>query len=351
MGVWQRRVLGSLTRISDLADRPWDVAPRARSEWSMGDYVVCEVNRVPQADRRIELADGRMAGIALGDHVVGALGDRFATLEAVGSWRDVGDDGLVHVMTAAGLMGRITSRAPAMGPAISSRYVGHVVRDGTTVTMHDFVPEPRSTLYDVPTVLLVGTSMACGKTTAARVIVHALKERGIHVVGAKLTGAGRYRDILAMKDAGADHVLDFVDVGLPSTVVEPAFFAERLDLLLAMIADQQPQVAVVEAGASPLEPYNGDLAVERISARVALTVLCASDPYAVTGIEQTFGHPVDVVSGFAASTAAGEELVGRLSGHAAVNVLARDVGPRLDDLIDRHFPDVVATDSRSVAWA
>ena len=34
------------------------------------------------------------------------------------------------------------------------------------------------------------------------------------VIGTKLTGAGRYRDILAMRDAGADYIFDFVDAGL-----------------------------------------------------------------------------------------------------------------------------------------
>ena len=56
------------------------------------------------------------------------------------------------------------------------------------------------------------------------------------MVGAKLTGAGRYRDILAMQDAGADHIFDFVDAGLPSTVVPESEYRPALRNLLSRMA-------------------------------------------------------------------------------------------------------------------
>ncbi len=56
------------------------------------------------------------------------------------------------------------------------------------------------------------------------------------VVGAKLTGAGRYRDILAMQDTGADYIFDFVDAGLPSTVVPEREYLDALRNLLSRMA-------------------------------------------------------------------------------------------------------------------
>ena len=47
-------------------------------------------------------------------------------------------------------------------------------------------------------------------------------------------------------------------------------------------------MGVVEVGASPLEPYNGAVAVEAIRDAIDFTVLCASDPYAVLGVETAF---------------------------------------------------------------
>jgi hypothetical protein len=52
-----------------------------------------------------------------------------------------------------------------------------------------------------------------------------LKQHPLRVAGAKLTDVGCYRDVLAMRDVGADFVLDFVDVGLASTLVPPDQFA------------------------------------------------------------------------------------------------------------------------------
>ena len=47
-------------------------------------------------------------------------------------------------------------------------------------------------------------------------------------------------------------------------------------------------MVVAEAGASPLEPYNGDAAVQLLGDRGRCTVLCASDPYAVVGVTGAF---------------------------------------------------------------
>ena len=83
--------LGSLCRISPFAERPPGIAPIPRAEWKTGDYVVIELgNRV--GSQNIELPDGRMMEAGAGDRIVGALGERAATLESVGSWRAVEDD-------------------------------------------------------------------------------------------------------------------------------------------------------------------------------------------------------------------------------------------------------------------
>ncbi|MEZ5073324.1 MAG: hypothetical protein R2691_00610 [Solirubrobacterales bacterium] len=102
--------------------------------------------------------------------------------------------------------------------------------------------------------------MDAGKTVAAVAIVRELEAMGLRVAGAKLTGVGRVRDILAMRDAGADSVLDFVDAGLPSTVV-PAADYERALAIKAQARREHLDVVVAEAGASPLEPYNGEPAI------------------------------------------------------------------------------------------
>jgi hypothetical protein len=240
----------------------------------------------------------------------------------------------MHLMTSAGLLGRVTSASTSMIPAADVAYVGHVARDGNPLSLDDVVASGPPTPMTAPVVLLIGTSMASGKTTSAKVVVRLLKSRGYRVVGAKVTGAGRYRDVLAMRDAGADAVVDFVDVGLPSTVVAPQLYRDRLGALLGLLADEEPDVAVIEAGASPLEPYRGDVAMEVLDERVVCTILAASDPYAVVGVLDGFGRKADLVTGPAAATSAGVDLIRSLTGLRACNVMDPRAQPMVEEVLD-----------------
>ena len=208
----------SLTRISDLPESTLSVEPLSRREWATGDYVAGEVISTPSNLSRIELTSGRMVEVVEGDLIVGAFGVLYATLEAVGGWQGIGRDRLMEALTGAGLFGKSTSRSALLPPLLSLLYRGHVVLDGEKATMGGYVSPTPEQAFRLPVVLLVGTSMSAGKTTSAKVIVRLLREAGLEVIGAKLAGAGCYRDILAMQDAGAEHIFDFVYAGLPSGI-------------------------------------------------------------------------------------------------------------------------------------
>lgn len=324
-----RYIFSSLTRIVPSQDRDFEVAPLPRGEWDLGDYVAAEVVESRGPLGSVELPTGRHARVYEGDLLVGAWGRRAATLEVTGSWEEIGDDGALQALTRAGLFGRATSQSLELPPLMQLRYSGHLRIGGKVGRMEDFALAPSSAPLEAPVVLLIGTSMSAGKTTAARVIIRLLKETGRRVVGVKLTGAGRYRDILSMADAGADEIFDFVDGGLPSTVCSTARFEKAQEIVLGRVAAAEPDVVVLEAGASPLEPYNGEAALERLAGLVRCTVLCAADPYASLGVIRAFPIPTDLIAGLATSTAAGIRLVGRLTGISAVNVLDRITEARL----------------------
>jgi hypothetical protein len=274
-----------------------------------------------------------MVEVAEGMDIVGALGVRHATLEVTGSWEGVGDGGRMQVLTSAGLFGRMTSTSPYAKQLIAMDYRGHVLLDGEKATMRRFVSAVPHRPFAVPTVLMTGTSMSAGKTTAARVIIRQLRTAGLRVLGAKLTGAGRYRDILHMADAGAHDIFDFVDVGLPSTVHPEAAYRSIVQELLSKMAAAEPDVAVVEIGASPLEPYNGTAAIEAIQRSVRCTVLAASDPYAVHGVMHAFCMQPDLVTGIAANTRAGSELIEALCNVPALNVTDPESLPDLNRIL------------------
>ena len=328
--------LSSVTRISDLQQQPFELRSLARDTWATGDYVLCEVVGKPGPLYQVELAAGRMCQVFDGDQIIGALGKRAATLEGVGDWQSIGDDMQLHALTSAGLLGKATSVSPLLPPLMQLKYKAHVVRQDK-VTMGQFCPRMDPVPFSIPVVLLIGTSMSSGKTTSGRVIVRELKQRGLKVTAAKLTGAARYRDVLSLGDAGADHIYDFVDVGLPSTVCEPDTFKVALEQLLTRVSASGADVLVAEAGASPLEPYNGSAAMTVLEDNIQMLVLCASDPYAVMGVQHAFGREPDLVCGPAANTQAAVVLVEKLCGVRALNLLRRSARPELNQILDQRF--------------
>lgn len=330
----------SVTRNSDLWSVPFEVQALDREHWATGDFVVGIAIGKRNRLYRCETRTGRIADMVRGDLMVGALGKRAATLEGVGDWRATGDDLEMEALTPAGLMGKATSTSLSIPDLMHLRYRGHVMRDGKKLCMKDYIESAKPRQLNMPVILLIGTSMSAGKTTSGRVIIRALNYLGLKVVGAKLTGAARYRDILSFRDAGAVKVFDFVDAGLPSTVCSKRHFSEALELLISRIAATDADVLVAEAGASPLEWYNGDTLVDYISDSTCFTVLCASDPYAVLGVQTAFGTHVqaDLVAGPAANTDAAVELVNKLTGLLAMDLLDRSTHPKLLELLQNALP-------------
>ena len=315
------RIYGSLARIADFHDSNFEVRKLPRSQWATGDYVEGAVVGIPTSLYRIEDRTGLMIKVEPGDWVVGALGERAATLEGVGSWQDIGDDNMMHSLTSAGIMGWYTSLSQLLPDPLRLRYRGHLCRNGHKVRMRDFAIRSDVHEFRVPTVLLVGTSMSAGKTTAGRRVCKELDRAGHYVIGAKLTGAGRYRDILSFLKTGATSVFDFVDAGLPSTTVPEREFRAAIRPLLNHINELGPDLLVAEAGASPLEPYNGAAIIDELGNNIVCTILCASDPYAVVGVGKAYGLRPDIVTGPAAQTSAAVELVQKLTGVRALNLI------------------------------
>jgi len=329
--------LASVTRLSDLEAAAIQFEPYDRASWRNADFVVGEVISEPNTLSKVELSTGRMIEVMRGDRVVGALGRRAATLEAVGDFESVAEDLVLDLMTPGGLLGKITSQSSFLGPLPRLRYLGHVTVQGQPTNMNNYVGQLPVQELRVPVVLVVGTSMSAGKTATARLLIRLLKQAGLRVAAAKLTGAARYRDILSMQDAGAEHILDFVDVGLPSSICPREEYCSALQQLITRLSTMNVDVLVAEAGASPLEPYNGDAAIHLLGERVRLTALAASDPYAVVGVMKAFELRPDMVTGLATNTSAGIRLIEKLSQTLALNVLDQDCWPQVNQLLGQRL--------------
>jgi hypothetical protein len=304
-----------------------------RSLWASGDYILADVGDPAGVNTRIELCSGRVVEATRGDLLVGALGRRQATLEVTGDWSRIGPDGRLHALTEGGLMGLCLRHSALIAPPLPLSYRGHVFVDCKPLRMIDRAVRAPLRLFEAPVILLIGSSMTAGKTSTARAVTRQLKPQGLRVLGAKLTGAGRYSDLLGMRDAGADAVFDFVDAGLPSTICPPDDYRDAMIPLLSRMAEEHVDVAVIEAGASPLECYNSDTAVALIERNVRMTILSTGDPYAALGVMTAFGVRPDLVTGVATNTDAGIALIEKLTGVEALNVRDDETWPRLTSLL------------------
>ena len=113
-----------LTRISDLSVNGFEVQKLDKSKWETGDYVVCKIIAKGSDSFKIELPNGRMRGVMGGESLVGVLGERYATLEATGTWKAVEEDDILHVLTAGGLLGKLTSKSVYIHEMMTIKYLG-----------------------------------------------------------------------------------------------------------------------------------------------------------------------------------------------------------------------------------
>ena len=327
---------GSLTRIADLHTIPYTIEEAPRSIWATGDYIVGRfVGQGEEAN--LELADESLHPLQLNDLVVGALGDRQATYEIVGTWQLIDEAShpvIMEMICGSGIFGIETSRCSKHPPSPRFIYEGHCFRLDKKVCMKDFAPkENKREMPQSKVILLVGSSMSSGKTFTGRSIIDIIKKDfGVQkVAAAKFTGAGYNHDIRQFTEAGADFVCDFVDVGCPSTAMSAEEYRETvLPAILTLLAEQNADVIVGELGASPFEKYNGvevlkTLLVSDTRPVHVYLVLCASDAYGVVGLRQVLvseGLTTDIlgVSGMAACNSAAADLVKRVSGLQAFNL-------------------------------
>ncbi len=271
------------------------VAPRA------GDLVLAKVEKLRQ-HRRIEQPDGRRTELFTGDEILVCYANRYAPdqFEA-----EVPDDlGECHLVAGGGVASRMLSRHEAMKPATEIRPIGLLGdREGRPLNVHGWaLPTAPSPVRKPPTVAVTGSSMNSGKTTACAYLIRGLKQAGLKVGAAKVTGTGSGGDTWLMRDAGADTVLDFVDGGYASTYRLP------LDELQGMVRNLSATLALAGVDAIVLEIADGLFQAETaalvgsaaFASSVSSMLFAAGDAMgAASGVEwlRRCGLPVTGVTG------------------------------------------------------
>lgn len=235
----------------------------------------------------------------VGDRIVGALGNRYATDFYEGY---VLDHRFTHMLTAGGLIGSVVSAHDVHGRPTQLEIVGGLRgRDGHPLSTEDFAaPLHPATSAHPPTIAVVGSGMNAGKTTAAAAMVRGWTRAGLRAGAGKVTGSGSGKDRWEYVDAGAAAVADFLDFGMPSTFGYPR---ERLAATLLAIRDRLGaagcEVIVLEIADGILMPDTEHL-LEALGGEVEAVVLATGDALSArAGVEilRSLELPVRAVTG------------------------------------------------------
>jgi len=288
---------------------------------------------------QLELTSGRMATVNQGDIVVGALGHRKALRGYSGHLPESLEIGAtVQLLNIGGVLGICDSANPDVGPPFDCEVLGTVLhfpylaeRIGVPARAGAKSLDNEAPLHTrgVPVVALAGTCMDSGKTAAACAIVGRLRHLGWNVAACKATGVSLRRDILTMEDAGASATMIFSDLGVVTTTAANGPALTRS--LLSSLAENEPDVIVLELGDGLLGAYGVEaiLADEAIRDALTAVILCANDPVSAWGgaqiLRNNFGIEPAVVTGPATDNTVGIDQIRERLSLPAINALSHGV--------------------------
>jgi hypothetical protein len=188
-----------------------------------GDLVLARVDTIGH-HANLHMVNGRMRHLFVGDEIVVAYGNRYASNQFES--RVPTTLGPCHLVAGGGIASRANSwhARISRGPTQITPIGRLASATGRPINLRDFALEPVEPPRDYrPTpIAVVGTSMDAGKTQSAVHLARGLIAAGLRVGYAKVTGTGASGDFWWLKDAGADPVLDFTDLGLASTYLASA---------------------------------------------------------------------------------------------------------------------------------
>ena len=152
------------------------------------------------------------------------------------------------MLAGGGCLGRMVWRHDKMKAPTRVQPLGRLTdAAGRILTTSDFVLQRPMRSAEIPLIVVVGTSMNSGKTTATVALTHGLTRAGFAVAALKGTGTGSFGDVNDYADAGAAFVGDFTDAGMVTTYLEPLERVKTgIETLLAAAEAQGASVAVVE---------------------------------------------------------------------------------------------------------
>ena len=267
-----------------------------------GDLVLARVERI-RHHGKLQCPRGRRVQLFHGDEIVVCYGDRYATqqFEAYVP-RTIGH---CHLVASGGVAAQAVNwhqrihRGPTEIEALGilADELGNKLNLGRYA-----LPAVAGGEAPSRVIVVAGTSMDSGKTTACAHLVRGLARAGLRVGAAKITGTGACNDYFLMKDAGAHTVLDFTDAGYVSTYRAGDAAIRRIsETLIAELGRSQLDAAVIEVADGLAHSETATLLeADWLHRMIDGVLFCAQDAMgAKAGVDwlRERGHDIIAVSG------------------------------------------------------
>lgn len=284
-----------MTNLDLLADAKWAFSARripASAAVGMSDAVATAtagqllLGRVMSVGqhRRIQLVTGRPSTLYPGDLIVMPCGARYAPDQFEGL-AEVDPEGC-DMLAGGGCLGRMVWRHDKMRPPTQVQPLA-LLTDvaGRVLSTRDYAIARADTVPTIPLIIVVGTSMNSGKTTATVALTHGLTRAGFKVAAVKGTGTGSFGDVNDYTDAGAAFVGDFTDAGMVTTYLEPLDQVKSgIEDLLFAAQKAGAEVAVMELADGIFQKETAALLADpAFMVRVAGSVFACGDAVAAAG--------------------------------------------------------------------
>ena len=248
-----------------------------------GQAVVVKVLEEQTKYGKLELTTGLMSKIKKGELIVGVLGERKALAGIVGIIpKEIKTGDVLNVLNIGGVIGKATSwNKDFVDSPIPVKILGEVIINNKSLNIHDSIQKLDSVLLKtVPLIVVMGTAMNVGKTTATVKLIQSIKNKTkLNLVAAKLSGIAAQKDILAMKKAGANQVLSFLDVGISSTINNHGLVVPAAKTIINKLTKKKPDLIVVELGDGIIGWYGVEklLNDKEFSKAMSFNIMCAHD--------------------------------------------------------------------------
>lgn len=298
----------------------------------VGDVVYGTLHQ-PGHHPELESRSGRLHRLTGATRSLFVYGTRYAT-DAFDADLPERATSAVDLVARSGLVGRVRGAHTRMAAPTTIRVLGRVYGvDGRPLNTLDHpLAVPASTTKTHPrarVILVVGTSMNAGKTTAASAIAGVLTSMGHRARASKITGTASLREIHGPADAGAKPVSDFTHLGYPSThglgEAELIGIFNRLDL---KYGNNPSNYWICELADGVLQAETAVLLGHpELRSRTHRVVLCATDTLAaVGGVRALADHQLDthLITGLATSSPLGAAEVAAATGRPTIDTTHPD---------------------------